>query len=60
MAQNVVCCETAIRLKSGAKRKWLAHAQNVAGDLIDRLLRDFGATQHGQRAAILIFKCSIN
>ena len=32
MALNVVCCETAIRLKSGAKRKWLAHAQNVADD----------------------------
>jgi hypothetical protein len=28
--------------------------------LIDRLVRDFVATQHGQRAAILIFKCSIN
>jgi hypothetical protein len=24
--------DAAIRLKSGAKRKWLAHAQNVADD----------------------------
>jgi hypothetical protein len=32
MALTVVCCETTLRLKSGAKRKWLAHAQNVAGD----------------------------
>ena len=30
MALNVICCETAIRLKSEAKRKWLACAQNVA------------------------------
>jgi hypothetical protein len=33
---------------------------SIPPDLIDRLLRDVGATQHGQRAAILIFKCSIN
>ena len=32
LALNVVCCETAIRLKSGAKRKWLARAQNVTND----------------------------
>lgn len=32
MARNVVCCETAIGLKSGEKRKWLARAQNVAND----------------------------
>jgi hypothetical protein len=32
-ALNVVCCETAIGLESGAKRKWSAHAQNVADDL---------------------------
>ena len=34
MAVNVVCCETAIRLKLGAKRKWLARAQSVVGDPI--------------------------
>ena len=32
MALNVVCRETAIRPESGAKRKWLAHPQNVADD----------------------------
>jgi hypothetical protein len=32
MALNVVCCETAIRLESGAKRTSLAHAQSVADD----------------------------
>ena len=32
MALNVVCCKTAIRLKSGAQRKWPACAQNVADD----------------------------
>jgi len=31
-ALNVVCCETAIRLESGAKRKWLARPQNVADE----------------------------
>ena len=34
MALNVVCCETARRLELGAKRKWLAPAQNVAGEPI--------------------------
>jgi Patatin phospholipase len=29
---NVICCETAIRLESGAKHKWLALSQNVADD----------------------------
>ena len=29
---NVVCCETAIRLKLGAKRKCAERTQNVAGD----------------------------
>ena len=28
---NVICRETAVRLKSGAKRKWLTRAQNVGG-----------------------------
>ena len=28
----VACCETAMRLELGAKRKWLSHAQNVADD----------------------------
>ena len=37
MTLNVVCAETAIRLKSGAKRKLLVSAQNV----IDDLLRTF-------------------
>ena len=32
MALNVVCCETAIRLKSGVKRKWLKQARNDAID----------------------------
>jgi hypothetical protein len=32
MALNVVCCETAMRLESGAKRKYLALAQNVTDD----------------------------
>jgi hypothetical protein len=32
LALNVVCCETAIRLESGPKRKWPAGAQNVADD----------------------------
>jgi hypothetical protein len=32
MARNVVCCETAIRLKSGANRKCLAHIQNVTSE----------------------------
>jgi hypothetical protein len=32
LALNVVCCETARRLESGAKRKWLVRAQNVADD----------------------------
>ena len=27
---NVICCETPIRLESGAKRKWLVRSQNVA------------------------------
>ena len=30
MALNVACCETAIRLKSGAERTCLARAQSVA------------------------------
>jgi hypothetical protein len=47
----------------GAKRKWAGRQSSLPRSkttLIDRLLRDFGATQHGQRAAILIFECSIN
>ena len=32
LALNVVCCETAIRLKSGVKRKWLKQARNDAID----------------------------
>jgi hypothetical protein len=32
LALNVVCCETAIRLQSGAKRTSLARAQSVADD----------------------------
>jgi hypothetical protein len=32
VALNVVCCETAIRLESGAKQKCQARAQNVADD----------------------------
>jgi hypothetical protein len=32
VALNVVCCETAICLKSGAKRKCQARAQSVAND----------------------------
>ena len=32
MALNVVCCETAIRLKLGPKRKWVTRPQNVADD----------------------------
>ena len=32
MALNVICGVTAIRLKSGAKRKWLARSQNVTDD----------------------------
>ena len=32
LAQNVFCCETAICLKSGVKRKWPARAPNVAND----------------------------
>ena len=29
---RVICCETAMRLEFRAKRKWLAHALNVADD----------------------------
>jgi cytochrome oxidase Cu insertion factor (SCO1/SenC/PrrC family) len=32
MALNVVCCETAIRLESGAERKLLTLARNVEND----------------------------
>ena len=32
LALNVVCCKIAIGLELGAKRKWLARAQNVADD----------------------------
>ena len=32
LAQNFICCETGIRPESGAKRKWLTRAQNVADD----------------------------
>jgi len=50
MALNVVCGETAIRLKSGAKRKLLASAQNVIDDPKRASLRlRIGAASNGCR-----------
>ena len=61
VALNVICCETAIRLETGAKRKCRGRAQNVADDpkrtninLSANTLAGFNSHQIAHTSAVVV------